>query len=168
MKGAKTYEQLQEQLDEYILSHNMRPSKVRNMVLKAACQLQQPFTADALVEKCAEERISVGTVYNVLNLLILAQILHAIQRQRGKAATTYELVRESDAHMIVVCPKCGRESEFTEPSIIRLVHERRYSNFVAKYFTLVVYGECRVCRRKKRPNDRAIYLEKNNENDSNT
>ena len=27
MKGAKTYEQLQEQLDEYILSHNMRPSK---------------------------------------------------------------------------------------------------------------------------------------------
>ena len=90
MKGAKTYEQLQEQLDEYILSHNMRPSKVRNMVLKAACQLQQPFTADELAEKCAEERISVGTVYNVLNLLILAQILHAIQRQRGKAATTYE------------------------------------------------------------------------------
>ncbi len=168
MKGAKTYEQLQEQLNEYILSHNMRPSKVRNMVLRAACQLPQPFTADDLAKKCTEERISVGTVYNVLNLLILAQILHAIQRQRGKAATEYELVRESSAHMQVVCPKCGRVSEFTEPSIIRLVHERRYSNFIAKYFTLVVYGECRVCRKKQRANDRTVYLENNTANDINT
>ena len=168
MKGAKTYEQLLEQLNEYILSHNMRPSKVRNMVLLAACQLPQPFTADDLAKKCTEERISVGTVYNVLNLLILAQILHAIQRQRGKAATEYELVRESSAHMQVVCPKCGRVSEFTEPSIIRLVHERRYSNFIAKYFTLVVYGECRVCRKKKRANDRTVYLENNTANDINT
>lgn len=168
MKGAKTYEQLQEQLNEYILSHNMRPSKVRNMVLRAACQLPQPFTADDLAKKCTEERISVGTVYNVLNLLILAQILHAIQRQRGKAATEYELVRESSAHMQVVCPKCGRISEFTEPSIIRLVHERRYSNFIAKYFTLVVYGECRVCRKKQRANDRTVYLENNTANDINT
>lgn len=168
MKGAKTYEQLQEQLDEYILSHNMRPSKVRDMVLRAACQLPQPFTADDLAKKCTEERISVGTVYNVLNLLILAQILHAIQRQRGKAATEYELVRESSAHMQVVCPKCGRISEFTEPSIIRLVHERRYSNFIAKYFTLVVYGECRVCRKKQRANDRTVYLENNTANDINT
>ena len=137
------------------------------MVLRAACQLPQPFTADDLAKKCTEERISVGTVYNVLNLLILAQILHAIQRQRGKAATEYELVRESSAHMQVVCPKCGRVSEFTEPSIIRLVHERRYSNFIAKYFTLVVYGECRVCRKKKRANDRTVYLENNTANDIN-
>jgi len=149
MKGAKTYKLAQEQLDEYISQHNLRPSKVRNMVLEAACALHQPFTADELTKKCAEERISVGTVYNTLNLLILAQILHAIQRQRGKAATQYEVVRNTTSNMQVVCLKCGRVSEFNEPSIQRLVHERKYSNFTPNCFTLVVYGECRICRKKR-------------------
>lgn len=146
MKGAKTYKTAQEQLDEYIKANNLRPSKVRNMVLEQVCLLRQPFTAAQLAKACAAERISVGTVYNTLDLLILAQILHAIKRQRGKAATEYEIVRHPAAHMQVVCLQCGRVSDFQEPSILRLVHERRYSNFTPHYFTLVVYGECKKCR----------------------
>ena len=153
MKGAKTYKAAQDKLNEYVLEHGMRPSQVRNMVLELACGLPQPFTAERLAKACRAERISTGTVYNTLNILILAQILHAIQRQRGRAATEYEIVRDSTAHMQVVCLKCGRVSEFMEPSILRLVHERRYSNFTAQHFTLVVYGECRVCRKKKINNE---------------
>lgn len=125
----------------------MRPTAERRMVLEQVCQLPQPFTAEQLIEVCSEQRISVGTVYNTLNLFISARILHAIERQRGKAATEYELIIGSQARMIVICERCGRQTELHDKAIDRLVRERRYSNFKMQHFSLFVYGECKICRR---------------------
>ena len=145
--STKTYKAAQDKLDAYIRNNGLRASKVRNIVLEQACQLQQPFVAEQLVEACAAERISVGTVYNALNLFLLARILHAINRQRGKTATEYEIVAGSVTRMQVVCSRCGRVTEFHDKAISRLVQERAYSNFNLQRFSLFVYGECKICRR---------------------
>lgn len=145
--GQKAYKEAQERLDTYVLSNGMRASKVRNIVLEQACALPQPFTAEQLVEACAGERISVGTVYNSLNLFLLARILFSINRQRGKAATEYEIVTGSTTRMQVICCRCGRQTEFHDKAITRLVQERAYANFNAQRFSLLVYGECKLCRR---------------------
>ena len=130
----------------------MRPSVVRNAVLEQACYLPQPFTAKQLVEVCKEQRISIGTVYNSLNLFISAQILHATERQRGKMATEYELITGNQHHMQIICQKCGRVSDIQDRAIARLIQERKYSNFTLQHYSLFVYGECKVCRRLKRKN----------------
>ena len=134
-----------ERLNQYVVDHNKRPSKVRNAVLEQAFMLPQPFTADQLVEACLAQRISVGTVYNSLELFVSAQILHSITRQRGHAATEYEWMDGAQTRMQVVCEKCGRVSDFHDKAIERLIQERRYSNFNLQHFSLYVYGECKRC-----------------------
>ena len=126
----------------------MRPSRVRNMVLEQACALKQPFTAAQLIDACAEQRISVGTVYNALDLFVLAQILHATERQRGKAATEYELVTSPVTRIQIICQKCGRTKEIHDKAISLIVQERKYSNFNMQHFSLFIYGECKICPTK--------------------
>lgn len=149
VKIPRPYDAAQAALDAYVHEKAMRPSRVRNMVLEAACALPQPFTAAKLVEACKAERISVGTVYNTLNLLILARVVHAIERQRGRAATEYEVTATAQqVHIQMICTRCGREVELHDKAITRLVQERKYSNFNMRSFSLFVYGECKLCRRK--------------------
>ena len=130
------------------MENNMRPSAVRNTVLEQACNLHQPFTADQLIAMCATERISVGTVYNSLDIFVKAHILRGEQRQRGHIATEYELMVNSSKHMQFICLKCGRTIDFNDKAIARLIEERKYANFTAHQYSLIVYGECKVCRKK--------------------
>lgn len=149
VKGNKIYEAAQAKLDAYVRENGMRPSRVRNQVLEILSSLPQPFQAEKLIKACEAERISVGTVYNTLNLLISARVVHATRRQRGIAATEYELT--TGAHQVrmkIFCTRCGREAEFHDKAISRLVTERSYSNFNMRRFSLFVYGECKLCRRK--------------------
>ena len=146
------YNNAVERLNGYLKANEMRPSVVRNAVLEQACYLPQPFTAKQLVEVCKEQRISIGAVYNSLNIFISAQILHATERQRGKMATEYELITGNQHHMQIICQKCGRVSDIQDRAIARLIQERKYSNFTLQHYSLFVYGECKVCRRLKSKN----------------
>ena len=128
-------------------THNMRPSAVRKVVLENVCNLHQPFTAEQLVEVCAIERISVATVYNALDTFTKADIIRGLLRQRGQGATLYELVIETPKHMQYICKKCGRIVDFNDKAIGRLIEERRYANFILQQYSLVVYGECKMCRK---------------------
>lgn len=140
----------QERLDGYLNEKGLRPSVVRNYVLEQVCELPQPFTAQQLAEACKAEHISVGTVYNALNVFVAAQILHVIERQRGRAAMEYELVTNGGSHMQYICKNCGRTVEINDKAIARLIKERKYTNFNMQHFTLLVYGECKICRTKTR------------------
>lgn len=147
-KSVRTYSNAQEKLARYLHENEKRPSKVRKMVLEHVCQLPQPFTAHQLQEACKADMISIGTVYNALDLFIDAQIIHATNRQRGKAATEYELITGTANRMQIVCKKCGRTADFADPAITRMIKERKYSNFTIQNYSLIVYGECKVCRKK--------------------
>lgn len=142
------YKSVHARLSAYVREHDMRESMVRDMVLMQICQLQQPFTAEQLKAACASERISKGSIYNALNLFIAAGIIHEYDRRIGQTVTEYELITSARSHMQIVCRNCGRRTNFNDKAIMRLVNERKYSNFTAQRFTLVVYGECKVCRRK--------------------
>ncbi len=148
-KSARAYILAQEKLVRFLHEHEKRPSKVRNIVLSLACALPQPFTAEQLQRACETERISVGTVYNSLNTFVDAQIFRATERQRGKAATEYELITGSSNRLQIVCKKCGRVTDITDKAITTLVQDRKYSNFNMQHFSLFIYGECRICRKKK-------------------
>ena len=149
MKEAEDiYKAAQAQLDAYVQAHEMRRSQVRNMVLEQICQLPQPFTAAQLEEVCKAERISTGTVYNVLHVLIEASLVRPYDRGIGQTVTEYELVTEvSRSHMQIICRKCGRRTFIYDKALQRLIIERQYSNFNMQNYTLVVYGECKICRR---------------------
>lgn len=147
MDVLKTYKGALAKLNAYVKEHKMRASQVREMVLEQVCQLHQPFTAEQLIQACAPERISQGTIYNALDLFVEAQLVHAAERQRGRAATEYELITGHGVRMQMECQRCGRIVEFHDKAVARLVQERKYSNFNVQHFSLFVYGECKLCRR---------------------
>lgn len=147
MDALRVYKQVMTKLKPYFAEHEMRPSSVRNMVLEQMCRLVQPFSAEQLVKACKAEHISVGTVYNTLNMLIDAHILHSIQRERGKISTEYEFVGPN-IRMQMMCSKCGRVAEIHDKAITRLIQDRTYTNFIPRNYTLTIYGECKLCRRK--------------------
>ena len=144
--GSKTYETALERLNAYIKANNMRRSVVREMILEQVCLLPQPFTADQLTKACAAERISVGSVYNVLDVFVQAQILHAINRQRGRTAIEYELTMVTRNRIQVICGRCHRVTSFHDKAIEHLIQTRKYTNFNPAHYTLFVYGECKHCR----------------------
>ena len=144
-----TYETALALLNDYIAKHSMRHTAEREMVLEQVCGMQQPFTADQLAEECQKIQISRGTVYNTLSLLVLARILYVKKREHGQAASEYELMTSRRSYARFVCSKCGREVEFHDKAIDRLIVTRRYTNFVVQHYGLTVYGECKTCRRKK-------------------
>ena len=144
--GPKTYEAALERLNAYIKAHNMRRSVVREMILEQVVALPQPFTAEQLAKACAAERISVGSVYNVLSVFIDAQIIHAFQRQRGQNATEYELTTVVENCIQMICGKCKRATTIHDKAIEHLVANRKYSNFNPHHYTLFIYGECKHCR----------------------
>ena len=147
MPSETTYEVSLAKLNAYIATHNMRRSQVREMVLKQVCKLSQPFTADELEKVCAAERISLGTVYHCLELFIAMQILHAINRQRGQTSTLYEIIPGRQVNMQFQCGRCGRVVEIRDKAIDHLIRVRKYSNFNVDYYTLLIFGECKHCRR---------------------
>lgn len=146
--SVKTHNLAFKQLSAYVRRNEMRPSRVRNMVLEQIYQLPQPFTAEQLITVCEAERISVGTVYNALNLFVEAGLLSVGDRQIGRAAMEYELVVGKSMRMQMMCSKCGRVTEMRDKAIERLIKERKYSNFNMQHFSLLIYGECKICRKK--------------------
>ena len=147
-KGVRSYNNAQERLNRYLRDHDKRPSKVRNIVLSCAFGLKPPFTAEQLLTACEAEHISVGTVYNSLEVFCEAGIVRAITRQRGKAATEYEIISGSASRFQMICKKCGRTVDISDKAIARLIKERKYSNFDMQHFSLFVYGECKICRKR--------------------
>lgn len=151
-KGNIGYKNALAMLDEYLRSQSLRMTTERQIVLNELCQLAQPFTAEQLVEACRSERISQATIYNTLRLFLAAHILHTHERQRGRAATEYELMTGNVLRMQMVCHKCGRVNDFHDRAIERLIRERKYWNFSPEQFSLFVYGECKICHKRRNKN----------------
>lgn len=146
----KTYDTALAKLNAYIKKQGLRNSSVRNQVLEQICHLRQPFTAEELTQACEEDRISIATIYNALTLFVTAQIVHASKRQRGRTAIEYELITGSSNRLQVICTGCGRKATFHDKALEKMIVERQYYNLSMQHFSLFVYGECRLCRQKKK------------------
>ena len=146
----KTYEIALAKLNAYIKKKGLRVSPVRKMVLEEICLFRQSFTADELTQACAKYYISTGTIYNALSLFVAAQILNAINRQRGRTSVEYELTIGTHSKIQIVCTKCGRVTTLHDKKLEELIKDHKYANFNPVRYTMHMYGECKHCRSPKR------------------
>lgn len=153
MKPDDTYKAASSKLENYIRENGLRHTPERYTLLRHICALEQPFGIDALVGSLAEEeRISTATIYNTVNLLVSAQILHCISRRDGRKYAQYQLTAQQAARLELVCTRCGRVSAFKDKAIENLIRMRKYSNFNLQGYSLYIYGECKTCKRKSLTN----------------
>lgn len=146
MTPEQVYQLAEIKLNDYIANHNMRHTQERLILLRKVSHLPQPFSAEQVVEACQDDRLSRSGVYNILQTLVSARILHCLNKQYGQRVARYEMTVLSNNHMQIICHRCGRVAEFREVAITNIIEARNFSNFNAEHFSLYVYGQCKVCR----------------------
>lgn len=148
MTSVERYEKALGVLDEYIREHKLRHTLERERLLKIIAELNTPiFTVHDIEAKRKEAHISLPTLYNSLNLFVSARILYRLERTHGVTQEQYKWALDAKNTMRVICTRCGREATFTDRALLRIIHERKYANFVPAHFSLYVYGVCKTCRR---------------------
>lgn len=131
----------------YLDEHRLRHTPERFTILSTVCKLQR-FTIDELRASLNELAISRATVYNTLSLLEDAQLVRRLTKEYGVRAAQYELVRATDSVVQIICQRCGRVGIVKDPTIKRMLADKRWSNFEPDHFSLYVVGQCKVCRRR--------------------
>ena len=144
------YDITSERLKAYVAQKGLRHSAVRQTVLEKLCLLPQPFTTEELLKACEKDRVSIGTIYNVLRLFVEARVVRTLDRQRGqRTATLYEVIADKKVQVQFICEECGRVLKFQDKDLVRMIYARKYLNFTTRQFTLFMYGECKKCKQKK-------------------
>lgn len=152
MDTDELYASCKAQLSDYIDQHGLRHTQERDILLRHICQLPQPFAVSELVEKGKNDHISQATVYNTLTLLVSARILHMVSGgSANNRSALYELFTRRDARLEFICRRCGRVVAFDDKILDDRVRAHKYINFNPQTFSLYVYGECKTCKRKRKP-----------------
>lgn len=133
-------------LRAYLDEHQLRHTPERFAILAAVCKLQR-FTIDELRASLEDLTVSRATIYNTLSLFEDAKLVYRLSKEFGVRTAQYELVKSSDSSVRIICQRCGRVGIVKDPTINRMLADKRWSNFVPDHFSLYVFGNCKVCRR---------------------
>lgn len=153
-KTPTDLEQAWRRFTTFLKQRGDRATEARRLVLKHALLNPGHFRADDLATGLADgaDRVSRGTVYRTLSLLVEAGLLGRLNE--GTGADLYEHVTTPGDHHHLVCSRCGRRVEFVDPTVVgRLEHLCTEHGFETDDLQLVAFATCRRCRgtRTKKP-----------------
>ena len=140
-------EKATEKLRTYLTERGLKHTPERYSIMATACRLHH-FTIEELRSQLTELSISRATIYNTLSLLEDARMVQKLAKEFGVRTVQYEWVDSSESTVHIVCSRCGRVSPVKDTTISRMLADKRWTNFVPHHFSLYVFGECKVCRRK--------------------
>ena len=131
-------------LQQYLIANGLRQTLERNLLLDAIYDAEGHVDAETLFHHFQESShpISRATIYNVLEVLLAANLIR--QHQLSGHKKTYEKnnTRQHDHH---ICLTCQRVTEFCDPRI-QLIQDnvRKVFNFEIHSHDLTLYGYCRT------------------------
>ncbi len=134
---------------EFLRRRGERITQPRRIVLQRALACKDHFRADELVAALVKERrrVSRGTVYRTLALLVQAGLLREIRD--GDIHVHYEAVLGREHHEHMVCDKCGAFIEFSDANIAeQLIQACQKLNFQERTHRIVIFGLCEKCAGK--------------------
>ncbi len=140
-----------EQFELFLKSKGKRCTPERFAILDKVVNMPGHFCAEQLAVELRVEGypVSDATVYSALELLVCCGLAHKLRL--CDRTSYYEYVRsENGVHFHTVCTSCGKIKEVSRPFINELLQQQAYTGFVPAYHSLVVYGTCTACRRRRK------------------
>lgn len=131
----------------FLKARGDRITQTRRIVLEHALGRRDHFKADDLAGDLAEgtDRVSRGTVYRTLALLVQAGIVREIRDTDTHAH--FEPVFDREHHEHMICDQCGKFIEFVYQGLAghieRACTKQKFSQRVHR---VVVFGVCRDCQ----------------------
>ena len=147
--SEKSKESARQILENHITEKKLRKSSERFAILDYISTHNGHFTIDTLYNKLTEENfhVSRSTLYNTIELLLECNLI--VKHHFKSDVAEYERSFNTKVHHHLVCTQCGSVREFTDVNIRRNIQTKIYKKFSMTHFSLVVYGICEDCERKK-------------------
>lgn len=135
-----------EALKSYISKKGLRSSTQRDFIADTFFRTNTHISLEELLNRVRKKNSAIGyaTVYRTMKLLTDSGL--AVARQFGDGQTRYENLPAEGHHDHIICIKCSRIEEFTNPEIEAL-QEKTAKRFGFKVLNhkLELYGYCSAC-----------------------
>jgi Fur family ferric uptake transcriptional regulator len=133
-------------LVEFLRARGFRVTGSRRSVLRRAMRTGGHFTADQLADemRTGRDRVSRGTVYRTLALMVEAGLARKTRAHDGVAR--YECLWGREDHEHLICTRCGRYLEFRQPRLLSSIRRAcRKHRFTPTRVRVIVEGLCERC-----------------------
>lgn len=140
-------EQVSELFERFLRENRLKHTAQRLKIVKRAFSMPKHFSAEDLYQVLKRERtyVSKATVYRTLKLLVEANFLDELEIG-AREAKFYEPVHGREHHDHMICLRCGKILEFTDPQIeAQQEAAARRHRFRVLSHTLKLFGLCREC-----------------------
>ncbi len=144
---ARTVIKEMEILSDFLTKKNMRPSAQRSAILAHFISTEGHLTPEMLHGRMKEKNPGIGlaTIYRALKLFARCGL--ASEVRLGDKRTYFEHAYRHPHHDHLVCCRCQRVSEFSDPTIEKLQRDiARRHGFAIDGHSLKLYGLCGECR----------------------
>ena len=132
---------------DFLKTHNHKLTHQREALARRILEIDRHFSADELFALLRSEKhgISKATVYRTLALLVEAEVLDALNFERGHMV--YERHGKQSHHDHLICTACDRVFEFHCDEIERLQDDIAEGyDFKMSHHTHHIYGLCGRCQ----------------------
>jgi Fur family ferric uptake transcriptional regulator len=133
-------------LKKYLNEKGLKSTQQRDYIAEVFFRSTTHISLDDLLKKVKKKNSSIGyaTVYRTMRLLTESGL--AVQRQFGDGQTRYENIPLDGHHDHIICIKCSKIAEFTNPEIEELqsIMAKRLGFTVVNH-KLEIYGYCNDC-----------------------
>lgn len=133
---------------EFLRDKGLQFTAERRLILEEVFRRHEHFEAEDIIEGLHSRgrRVSRASVYRALPLLVGSGLLRQVYSDEKHGH--YEHTYGHDHHDHLICSRCGRTMEFSEPAIEQL-QEAICSEFgfLPASHELEIVGTCASCRR---------------------
>lgn len=114
--------EVKERFDEFIRQRGMRKTTQRDVIVEAAFENDDHFTAEELLEKAKkiDPKTSRATLYRTIALLVDCGLLREIDLGRDERVYDPNFLDSPD-HNHLICVDCGKVVEFEDENVALLV-----------------------------------------------
>lgn len=136
---------------QFLKDRHARITETRRIVLEGALQRKDHFRADDLAADLTRgaSRVSRGTVYRTLALLVQAGIVRELRD--SDTHVHYEPVYGQSHHEHLICDSCGAFLEFEDPDLTRHIERAcEEHDFQPRTHRVVIFGLCERCRNNRK------------------
>jgi Fur family ferric uptake transcriptional regulator len=142
------------QFREYLRRHGLKFTRERKAIVEAVHSSTGHFDVEDLIFQLRKRRsrISRGTVYRTIPLLVEARVLRAVAFTDRHAH--YEDTCKTRHHEHLICSRCGKVIEFLSPflekELERVCREHQFQPTAHKMEVTGCCRECRVARERQK------------------
>ncbi len=141
---------VEQRFRDYLLANDLRQTRERFAILKAAYEINGTFTIEDLQQRLSQVNfhVSTATLYNTTLLLVRANLL--VRHPFSSSSAVFERIYDERPRTYQVCNQCHQITLIKSRDLSAAVLSYRPRRFSVTHRITYIYGVCPKCKRTLR------------------